>query len=182
MQTGRLATIGVAVVVASAIGLGFAIDHGGQGAGEDPNHSIDPVHGAIGGVRVRESRASAEQLLGRGVRVSRRPMQGNAGYIVEKVHYPTSGLDVWYLTETGGRHRSLVGVVITSDRRYRTPDGLGVGSTLVEAQQEKALTCSNVTEPTYADCQGGLGYEQPVTNFQVRSGAVARVIAVSVAD
>ncbi len=41
---------------------------------------------------------------------------------------------------------------------------------------------SNVSAPTYADCQGGLGYEKPVTNFQVRGGKVSRIIAISFAD
>jgi hypothetical protein len=181
--TRRLAVmIGGVVVIASAVGLVVAFGGGGPAAGADPNHGIDPVHGAIGGVRVREPRAMAERLLGRGVRVSRKPMQGNAGYTIEQVHYAADALDVWYVTETSGKHRSIVALVSTGDRRYRTKDGLGVGSTLAEAQREPALSCSNVSAPTFADCQGGLGYEKPVTNFQVRGGAVARIIAISVAD
>jgi hypothetical protein len=181
--TRRLAVlIGGVVVIASAVGLVVAFGGGGHAGSADPNHSIDPVHGAIGGVRVREPRGTAGRLLGRGARVSRRPMQGNTGYTVEQVRYTASGLDVWYVNEPGGTHRSIVALVSTTARRYRTTDGLGVGSTLAEAQREPALHCSNVSAPTYADCQGGLGYEKPVTTFQIRGGKVSRIIAISVAD
>lgn len=174
--------IGGVAAVASAVGAIVAFGGGGNAAGADSNHGIDPVHGVIGGVRVREPRATAERLLGRGLRVSLKPLHGNAGYTIEQVRYAASALDVWYVTETSGQRRSIVALVSTTDRRYHTKDGLGVGSTLAEAQRERALRCSNMSAPTYADCQGGLGYEKPVTNFQVRGGAVARIVATSVAD
>jgi hypothetical protein len=34
----------------------------------------------------------------------------------------------------------------------------------------------------YVACQGGLGYERPVTSFTVRGGRVVRVFMVAVAD
>ena len=41
---------------------------------------------------------------------------------------------------------------------------------------------SGASQVTYFACQGGLGYEKPVTSFTVRDGKVVRVFMAAVAD
>jgi len=57
---------------------------------------------------------------------------------------------------------------------------LRVGSTLAAARKTPGIRCSS--QVTYFACQGGLGYEKPVTSFTVRDGKVVRVFMAAVAD
>jgi hypothetical protein len=182
--------IGLVALVAAggALALALAVRGGNESSIGDPQRLIDPVHGVIGGVRVRETRAAAERLLGSGTLVKHHREQGGSQsgpvtFEVEQVHYASSALDVIYVEPLGKPAQARVFAILTHDRRYHTPDGLRAGSSLAAARREKALTCSNLMPSEgYADCQGGLGYERPVTNFQVRGGVVAQVAAISVAD
>jgi hypothetical protein len=79
-----------------------------------------------------------------------------------------------------GARPSSVAAVITTSTRFHTADGLGVGSTLSQARAERGIRCFDQT--TYLACEGGLGYEKPVTSFTVKNGRVVRVFVVAVAD
>ena len=70
--------------------------------------------------------------------------------------------------------------VFTTSPRYHTADGFGVGSTLAQARQEPGIRC--YAQRSYFACQGGLGYEKPITSFTVRNGEVVRVFMAAVAD
>jgi hypothetical protein len=172
------------VVLVAAGGALVLARVGGKASG-DPNRLIDPVHGVIGGVAVRETRTRAELLLGTGTLVAHHEEMDGSGrpYEVEDVRYASSGLDVEYLSPVGASRRGRVWAVFTRDGRYHTADGLHAGSALADARRERTLTCSNLSPAMgYADCQGGLGTGQPLTNFQVRGGVVGLVVAVSDAD
>lgn len=144
----------------------------------DPHTLID-VRGAIGGIHAGETRGQAERVLGRGTTISttiRHPKSG--GYTLARVAYPGSGLVVVY-SEPAHR-RPIVFGIFTSSRRYHTASGLRVGSTLGHARRTPGVRC--VHQVGEIDCQGGLGYERPVTGFTVRHGRVVDVFMAAVAD
>ena len=175
----------VIVLVAGAVvliaGLIVWLERG-SGAGGHADHLIDTRRATIGGVRARTTRAAAEMLLGRGTRVSRRFVRSpGQGHWVEQVSYPGAGMVVTYI-EVAHPPRSLVAAVLTRDRRYRTADGLGVGTSVARLRREASLTCGNLSPETGSiQCSRG-GYHQPVTAFDAQNGAVVWVMAVSSAD
>jgi hypothetical protein len=175
--TMRLVRIALAAAAALALAAaGCSSGHGG--VKPDPDTSID-VTGAIGGVRALERRSAAERLLGRGEvvsRVTRHPKEG--AYTLIRVRYQASQLLVVYVARPGRSAR--VAEIFTASPRYRTSDGLRVGSTLARARRERGITCYQQTG--YLACQGGLGYEHPVTSFTVRGGRVIRVLMAARAD
>ncbi len=70
--------------------------------------------------------------------------------------------------------------MLPTSPRYHTATGLRVGATLAKARQTPGVRCSY--QVTYFACEGGRGYEQPVTSFTVRHGRVVRVFMAAVAD
>jgi hypothetical protein len=76
----------------------------------------------------------------------------------------------------------LAYLISTTDPRYRTRDGIGVGSTYREVRGVDGVRCFNQRGEDYADCQVGLGHEQPLIVFNVRAGKVALVAAYGAAD
>lgn len=169
----RVALLAATAALASAAGCS-----GGHGGGRvDPNTSID-ITGAIGGVHAHETRSAVERLLGPGQVLSRVTRPGPPRYALIRVRYPASGLGVWY--DQARRGPPLVAAVFTSSTRYRTPDGLRVGSTLAQVHREHGIRC--YAQRGYLACQGGLGYQKPITSFTVRDGRVVRVLMVAVAD
>lgn len=145
----------------------------------DPNTMID-VTGSIGSVKARETRPHVEQLLGRG-RVTSNTTHGQkvgGTYTLTRVRYAASQLVIVYVTAAG--RPPVVFGIFTRSPRYRTADGLHVGSTLSQAPHEPGIRC--YPQPGYYDCQGGLGYEKPVTSFTVKQGRVVRVFVAAVAD
>jgi hypothetical protein len=145
----------------------------------DPNTIID-VTGSLGGVKPREARAQVEHLLGPGVVISTTTRHRKVGgtYTVTRVRYPASQLVVAYVN--AGTRPSSVFSIFTASTRYHTAGGLRVGSTLSQARAEKGVRCS--AQNFDFACQGGLGYERPVTGFTVEPGRVVRVFVVAVAD
>ncbi|HYX87063.1 MAG TPA: hypothetical protein VE777_19005 [Gaiellales bacterium] len=138
------------------------------------------VTGSIGGVAPRQTRSHVEGLLGPGEVVSTSTRHPKAGGTSNPHAGALSG--IW-------AHRRLraewaeasVGVgIFTVRRRYHTVDSLRVGSTLAAARHEDGIRCT--AQPSYAACQGGLGYEKPVTSFTVKDGRVVRVFVAAVAD
>jgi hypothetical protein len=153
--------------------------HAQQPAGRrDPNTLID-VTGAIGGIHARETQARVEHMLGHGTLVStvtRHPTTG--AYSLLRVSYPAAGLLVVYVRDS---HRpAVVFGVFTTSTRYHTASGLRVGSSLADARHTPGIRC--YYQVPYFACQGGLGYEKPVTSFTVRDGRVVGVFMVAVAD
>jgi hypothetical protein len=145
----------------------------------DADRLID-VAGAIGGIHPGDTRARAEQLVGPGktISTSTRHQKVGGDYTLTRVFYPASQLAIVYVTSKN-RSAEVFGV-LTTNPRYHTADGLHVGSTLAQARHEPGVQCS--AQPGYYACQGGLGYEKPVTSFTVRSGRVVRVFMAAVAD
>jgi len=172
-----VACVAVALVAATAGCAGSA--HTRPAAGTpDPNTLID-VTGSIGGIHARETQARVEHMLGPGVLISaltRHPRTGT--YSLRRVSYPAAGLLVVYF-RTPHRPAAVFGVFTTSPR-YHTAGGLRVGSSLADARHTPGIRCYDQVQ--YVACQGGLGYERPVTSFTVRGGRVVRVFMVAVAD
>jgi hypothetical protein len=172
------APVRIALAAATAFALAAAgCSSGHRAASPDPNTSID-VTGAIGGIRAHELRASVERVLGPGAVLSRVVRPGPPPYTLIRVRYPASGLGIWYDQARG--EPAQVAAIFTTSPRYHTADGLRVGSTLAEARREPGIQCDY--QPGYLACQGGLGYQRPVTSFTVRDGRVVRVFMVAVAD
>jgi hypothetical protein len=145
----------------------------------DPDHSI-VVTGAIGGIHPGQARKAVEARLGHGTTtktVHRHPKTG-PGYTLTTVSYRPSRLTVMY-TAPEGRPAIVFGI-FTASPRYTTAHGLGVGSAFDAARHEPGIRCS--PQPGYQACQGGLGFEKPVTSFTVKDGRVVRVFVVAVAD
>jgi hypothetical protein len=157
---------------------------GGAGPGStagklDPDHSID-VTGAIGGIHPGQARKAVEARLGQGTTtktVHRHPKTGPA-YTITTVAYRASRLTVMY-TASEGRPAIVFGI-FTASPHYTTADGLGVGSAFDAARHEPGIRCS--PQPGYQACEGGLGFEKPVTSFTVEDGRVVRVFVAAVAD
>ncbi|HEY3766323.1 MAG TPA: hypothetical protein VGL44_14285 [Gaiellales bacterium] len=165
-------SLAATAVLAAACGGGHAAHPA------DPNTTID-VTGSIGGIHARESRAAVERVLGPGRTISTVTHRPRTGTItLRRVRYAASGLLVVYV-QSPGRPQWVFGV-FTSDSRYRTASGLGVGSPLVKARGTPGVRCYD--QKAYVACQGGLGYEKPIVSFTVRSGRVVRVFMAAVAD
>jgi hypothetical protein len=173
----RLAQFGVLLWLCAGCGLGSSAASGSGRA--DSNTSIQ-ITGAIGGVHPGDSRTTVDHKLGSGTTISTKhhhqPVGGD--YTLTTVAYPGSQLVITYAGSADRRAR--VALISTTSSRYRTPDGLGVGSSLAKARREHGIRCS--PQPGYYACQGGLGYEKPVTSFTVKNGRVVRVFVAAVAD
>ena len=175
MKTPRLPAVLILLLVSSGCAVG---DRSGRDQTVDPHTLID-VRGTIGGIHAGETRPLAERILARGKVIStttRHPKSG--AYRLARVEYSGSGLVVMYAQPS---HRPpIVFGIFTTSRRYHTESGLRVGSTLADARKTPGIRCSS--QVTYFACQGGLGYEKPVTSFTVRDGKVVRVFMAAVAD
>jgi hypothetical protein len=168
--------LGLCVVTA---GCSWTSSGSGKSGAPDPNTSID-VTGAIGGVRARETRAQSERLLcpGTVISTSTRHQTVGGAYTLTRVAYPASQLTVVYVRS--GSRPAQVAEIFTTSSRYHTAAGLRVGSTLTQARAEPGVHC--YSQPGYEACQGGLGYEKPITSFTVKDGRVVRVFVAAVAD
>ena len=175
MLSSRVLAVLILLLVSSGCTAG---DRAGGHQTVDPHKLID-VHGAIGGIHAGETRTQAERILGRGTVISTTTRHAKSGaYTLARVAYPASGLVVMYARPS---HRPpIVFGIFTTSRRYHTKSGLRVGSTLADARRTPGIRC--YSQVTYVACQGGLGYEKPVTSFTVRNGKVVRVFMAAVAD
>ena len=104
-----------------------------------------------------------ERLVGPGsVVLTIAPHSKRHGYTLQHVRYAASRLTVVYTRAGHGRQR-VFGVLRTSPR-YHTP----------------GVRC--FYQVTHFACEGGRGYEQPVTSFTVRHGRVVSAFMAAVAD
>jgi len=166
---------------ALAVARSFNVTATGSAGRIDPDTSID-VTGAIGGIHAGDPRTAVERRLGAGMVISTRsrhqPKRHGGNGTLTTVRYPASQLVVLYVARAN--RPAEVFSVTTSSPRYHTAVGLRVGSTLAQAQHEPGIRCT--AQPGYVACQGGLGYEKPVTSFTVKDGRVVRVSMAAVAD
>lgn len=135
----------------------------GSGGGREPSHLITRF--SIGGVRLDERRSDVEAALGAG-----RTVHGDAASGAT-VHYAGAGLTIFYAGVGAPKGRTYF--VATSDRRYRTAGGIGVGSTVDQVSTLAGVTCS---------APRGLGFCETVANngvpgllFDVTGGRVTSV-------
>jgi len=165
-----------AAVILALVSSGCAA---GRQQKADPHTLID-IRGAIGGIHAGETRTQAERIIGPGriISTTTRHPNGGAAYTLARVAYPGSDLVIMY-TRTSHR-RPIVFAISTTSRRYHTAGGLRVGSTLAQARGTPGIRCTD--QVAYVACQGGLGYEKPVTSFTVRNGKVVGVFMAAVAD
>jgi len=170
---------GLALLLSATTGCSFEKSTNPAVGKADPNTSID-VTGAIGGIRTGDTQVAAETRLGQGRTVSTqtRRLKGGGDATLTRIVYPSSKLAIVYVTSPSRPTR--VFQIETTSPRYHTADGLGVGSTLTQAQHEPGIGCS--AQPGYSACQGGLGYEKPLTSFTVKGDRVVRVFVAAVAD
>jgi hypothetical protein len=162
------------------LGAGCSASAGGTTAGghPDPVTSIT-VGGAFAGIHAGETRAHVERLVGRGRVVLTIARHSNrAGHTLQHVWYAASRLTVVY-TRSGHRPQRVIGVLTTSPR-YHTPSGLRVGASLAQARRTPGVRC--FYQVTFFACEGGKGFEKPVTSFTVLDGHVVRAFMVAVAD
>jgi hypothetical protein len=125
-------------------------------------------------------RTKVEKLLGGGATVPRRRRTSSGReYVLERVAYASSALTILYVQPRG--KPEVVFGVFTPNPRYHTRDGLRVGSTLSAARHADGIRCSPQLGTRFA-CEGGLGFEKPVSAFYVIDGRVVRFGLVAVAD
>jgi hypothetical protein len=165
--------------IAQALAVARSFDLASSGSGKADPHTVIDVTGAIGGIHTSATRLSVERTLGSGATIStvtRHPKTGS--YTLQRVAYPASRLVVLYFASPN--HLARVFGVFTRSPRYHTADGLRVGSTLGQARSEPGIRCSQ--QDTWIACQGGLGYQHPLTSFIVKGGHVVRVFVAAAAD
>jgi hypothetical protein len=115
---------------------------------------------SIGPVSVREALSKVERTLGKGTTLH------NDQHYGHYVRYAKLGLDVAYAP---GPHGEAAFAILTTARRYRTHEGVGVGSTERQVAAIKGVDCS------FANCVHGSTHNKPGTFFNLRNGKVWRV-------
>jgi hypothetical protein len=154
--------------------------------------SGSPVHAntlivldrSIGGVALTEKRGDVERTLGEGylLRVEdQKPPEPRLHF--ETVLY-SNGLQVGYISlnaDARSLSRGRVGYLLTRSPRFRTREGVHVGSTAAELHSIQGVTCGNLGN---IDCRhGGRIHNQPGTFFKLSGpqGVVVR-IAIALSD
>jgi len=170
--------VAVLAMAAASCASGRATATGSKGRRD--SERVIVVGGALGGVRAGETRTAVERLLGSGQTdsVTRHHYPRRRDVTLYRVRYGASGLTIVYGQAGAGRER-VAGVFSTSPR-YHTTTGLRVGATLGIARHRPGIRCT--AQEGYVACQGGRGFEQPVTSFTVRNGRVVQVFMAAAAD
>jgi len=136
---------------------------------------------SIGGVALKDQRSNVERSLGRGFVVraeDQKPPDPPAHG--EQVRYAKYGLDVWYVSRNATpleRARGRVIVVLTHSPRYRTAQGLRVGSTAEALRSIGGVNCFHGS----TECQHGYNaVNHPGTTFRLdRPAGVIVQIAIA---
>ena len=124
---------------------------------------------SLGGIELGESQAAVERLTGSGHKLN---TQG-----VDEVAYavPGGGLRIAYGSLFASEPQDAVLVASTDSPRFRTSEGVGVGSSLAEVKALGAMNCGP-TDVRHDQCQT-LAYG-PGLEFDLTDGRVARVALV----
>ena len=161
---GRLfQPVGSFVALAS---LGFALTACGASEGSRSNGDTRIVlDRSIGGVALREKRTDVERQLGHGFVVHTEDQKPPYPAHAEQVLYAKYGLEVYYVSRNAtplALARGRVLVVLTHSPRYRTPQGVHVGSPAAALHAIKGIKCS------LEDCQHGYtALNHPGTSFRL---------------
>jgi hypothetical protein len=136
---------------------------------------------SMGGVALRERREDAERILGDGHLLGaqdQKPREPRLHF--EAVRYP-NGLQVGYVSENATARsvaRGRVAYLLTRSPRFRTKEGVHVGSTVAELRSIKGVICGNLLN---LDCQhGGRIHNQPGTLFKL-SAPHGVVVSIAIA-
>jgi hypothetical protein len=90
----------------------------------------------------------------------------------EYVRYRKEGLEVVYVSRTAGqRGNGRAIAVLTTSPRYRTTDGVHVGSPVADVRTISGIKCHGTT-----DCQHGNTHNKPGTGFALSGGRVWRIV------
>jgi hypothetical protein len=173
------------VLLFCCIGLAVALaSRGATARSGSGSNSLIVLDHSIGGVALGENRVDVERHLGRGP-VLHRPDQKppEPTFHEEDVLYKNR-LEVAYVSRNAtraSRERGRAAVLLTRSPRFRTPQGVHVGSSADDLHAIKGVKCGNLAN---LDCQhGGHVHNQPGTTFRLSapSGAVAS-IAIAYSD
>jgi hypothetical protein len=133
---------------------------GGSSAGSSRTIVLDH---SIGPVTLLEPQHKVEAALGKGSIIH------NDAHFGHYVRYAKLGLDVVYAP--GPKHREYAFAILTTSSRYRTRDGVGVGSTEADVARIKGIECRGGRS-----CQHGNTHNKPGTGFELRNGKVRRIV------
>ena len=139
----------------------------------------------MGGVALRERRADVERRLRRGFVLHTGDQKPPEPTLHEEdVLYGKYGLEVIYVSRNAtlvSREHGRVVVLLTHSPRFKTPEGVHVGSTAAELRSIKGVKCENLAG---VDCQhGGQVHNQPGTMFRLSGpGGVVVRIAIAYSD
>jgi hypothetical protein len=134
---------------------------------------------SIGGVGLGKKRTDVEQSLGKGFVLKAEDQEPpEPASHAEDVLYPKRGLEVWYVSANASkasRDKGRVIVVLTHSPRYRTLEGVHVGSPATALNPIGGVQCS------LADCQHGYhALNQPGTTFRLdHPGGKVMMIAIA---
>jgi hypothetical protein len=154
------------------------------GSGRSNGNKVIVLDRSMGGVALGEKRADVERRLGHGFVLhvgDQKPPEPRLYF--EDVLY-SNGLEVGFVSRNAtpsARARGRVAFLLTRSPRFRTPEGVHVGSTAAELRSIKGVKCVNLAN---LDCQhGGHVHNQAGTMFRLSApnGVVAR-IAVAYSD
>lgn len=149
----------------SLLGLLLPLTASACGGGQAGDRSI-VLDRSIGGVALKEKRSEVERRLGDGVVVRTQDQKPPEPSLhVEQVKYPKQGLEVVYVSRDATpleRARGRVYFVRTASPRYRTTQGIHVGSPATSLRSISGLTCFTV------ECQHGYHANGlPGTTFRI---------------
>ena len=156
---------------------------GGNGASRSSANTSIVLGHSMGGVVLAETRADVERHLGRGIIVHVEDQKAPEPTLhIEEVQY-NNGLEVSYVSRNAtraSRLRGLVSGMLTYSPRFRTPQGIHVGSSARDLLAMKGVRCEGLG----IDCQyGALAHNKPGTMFRLDGpGGVVTRIVIAYAD
>jgi hypothetical protein len=168
--------------LAAGVSLGLALAAcGGTSGSRTRANTLIVLDRSIGGVSLRERRLEVEHVLGRGVVLhtsDQKPPEPRLHF--EDVLY-SNGLEIGYVSGDAtprSRARGQVIILLTRSPRFRTPQGVHVGSTAAGLGSINGVKCGNLAN---VECQhGGHVHNQPGTLFRL-SGPGGVVVSISIA-
>jgi len=118
---------------------------------------------SIGGVALGERRSEVERRLGQGFVLEAEDQKPPEPSVhSEDVLYAKHGLEVWYVSRSGtavSRRRGRVSILLTHSPRFRTPEGVHVGSPVAALRRLEGLNCGNLPD---LDCPARSNAASPI--------------------